>query len=218
MKIVHWLAVIVMALGWQHAALADPVLDYFRAVQIDSASGVRAALKLADANALSPVSGEPALVMALREDALEAFEVLLAQPGIDIEQAAPNGNTPLMMAAFRHHKKAVLALIDKGAIINRKGWSALHYAAASGDQDIARILLARGAAIDAPARGLLTPLMMAAREGHEAMVGLLLAAGADPAPTDSDNQTALQIAQKADKPRIAALIAGHLTRKGAAKP
>ena len=214
MKIAHGVLAAILSIGTAQAALADPLLDYFKAVQLDNADGVRRLLKEVDPNAPSPISGEPALVLALREGSLAVFDVLLAHPGIKLEQAAPNGNTALMMAAFKHHKQPVLALLDKGAAVNRPGWSALHYAAASGDDEIARILLASGAALNAPARGLLTPLMIAAREGHESTVKVLLDAGADVRPTDSDNQTALQIAEKADKPRIAALIAG----KGQGKP
>ena len=210
MKLAHGVIAIAMALGLARPALADLQFDYFRAIQLDSADEVRRLLGKVDPNLPSPVTGEPPLVLALREDAVKVFEVLLAHPAIRIEQTAPNGNNALMMAAFRHHKPAVLALLAKGAAVNRAGWSALHYAAASGDDDICNILLAHKAAINAPARGLLTPLMMAAREGHESTVRLLLAAGADARLTDSDNQSALQIAIKADKPAIAQAISAHL--------
>lgn len=214
MKISHVALAILLTLGAGKAALADPLLDYFKAVQLDNAGEVRRLAKQVDPNAPSPISGEPALIVALRENALAAFDVLLAQPGIKIEQTAPNGNNALMMAAFKGHKKPLLALLEKGAAVNRPGWSALHYAAAGGDDEITRILLARGAALNAPARGLLTPLMMAAREGHESTVKVLLDAGADTRLTDSDNQTARQIAEKADKPRIAAMI----SEKAGSKP
>jgi ankyrin repeat protein len=210
MKSVRWILVLVLTLGLQQAALADPVFEYFRAVQLDTPGALRKWIAQVDPNTLSPVSGEPALVMALREDALRSFAVLLAHPGIQIELSAPNGNNALMMAAFRHHKQAVLDLLAKGAVVNRPGWSALHYAAASGDDEICRILLAHKAALNAPARGLLTPLMIAAREGHESTVRLLLTAGADASLTDSDKQTAAQIATKLDKAHIAAAIAAHL--------
>ena len=52
--------------------------------------------------------------------------------------------------------------------------------------------------------------MMAAREGHESTVGVLLEAGADPSRKNSESLTAAQIAQRADKPRIAAAIAAWL--------
>jgi ankyrin repeat protein len=50
--------------------------------------------------------------------------------------------------------------------------------------------------------------MMAAREGQPGMVRLLLAAGADPALTNTEGLTAAQIAQRAGQTNIAASISG----------
>jgi hypothetical protein len=99
--------------------------------------------------------------------------------------------------------------------VNRPGWTPLHYAAASGDVDIAQLLLARGARIDAvspPASGKYTPLMMAAREGHEDCALFLLGKGADPQLKNGEGLTAAQIAQKADHTSIAAAIDQRVKR------
>ena len=84
-----------------------------------------------------------------------------------------------MIAAFNGEVAAANRLIDKGAEINRPGWTALHYAAASGSLPITRKLLEHAAYIDAESPNKTTPLMMAARAGHEKVVVLLLEEGAD---------------------------------------
>ena len=196
-----------------HPALAAPTpsetADFFRAVQMDDARTVRSLLGKVDPNQANPVGGEPPLVLAVREGAMQVFDALLRHPGTNVDAPALNGNTALMMAAYKHNKPAAEALIAKGAAVNRPGWTPLHYAAASGDNDIARLLLARGARIDAqspPASGKFTPLMMAAREGHEDTAVFLLGQGADPGLKNGEGLTAAEIARRADHASIAAKL------------
>jgi ankyrin repeat protein len=196
-----------------HPATAAPtggqVTDFFRAVQMDDARTVQSLLGKVDPNEVNPVGGEPALVLAVREGAMRVLDVLLRHPGTNVDAPALNGNTALMMAAFKNNPAAAEALIAKGAAVNRPGWTPLHYAAASGADDIARLLLAHGARIDAqspPASGKYTPLMMAAREGHEDSALFLLAQGADPQLKNGEGLTAAQIAQRADHGAIAAAL------------
>jgi ankyrin repeat protein len=205
-----------LVLATMQVAQAEPVTDFFRAVQLDNATYLKQLLKDVDANTKDPISGETGLILAMREGSQQVFDVLVVQPGIDLEQTAPNGNTALMMAAFKHHKAAVKTLLDKGAVVNRPGWTALHYAAASGDQEITRMLLERKANIDSPSPSGITPLMIAAREGQEGTVAVLLEAGADVTLTNNEHLTAAQIAERAEKPRIAAAIKAHAA--GTAKP
>jgi uncharacterized protein len=194
-------------------ASADPVRDFVVAAQMDNASMVRKLLKNGgNANTVDPITGQTVLILALREGANEVVNVLLAQPGIDLELAAPNGNRALMMAAFKRNKAAVLALLAKGAIVTYPGWTPLHYAAASGDEEIVRILLEHHAYIDAESPSKLTPLMIAAREGHEAAARLLMQEGADATLKNNESLTAAQIAERADKPRIADAITAHLSQ------
>lgn len=208
----------LLGIAGMASAGADDVSDFFVVVQLDNDRSVKSFLDAGvDPNVRDPRSGETPLIIALREDAMNVFEILLASPRIELELAAPNGNTALMMAAYKRNKPAVLALLAKGAAVNRPGWSPLHYAAASGADDIVRIFLDRGAAIDSRAAAMLTPLMMAVREGHESTAILLLRAGADPLLTDSEGLTAVQLAERADKPRIVAAIKSHLASRAASR-
>ena len=197
-------------LAQAQAPTGADVARFFRSVQLDDVSTVRKMLATTiDANQVNPVGGEPGLVLAVREGAMQVVDILLAQPGINLEAQAVNGNTALMMAAYQHNGKLVATLLARGAAVTQPGWTALHYAASVGDDAIVRQLLERGAGIDATsphASGKFTPLMMAAREGHDRTVQLLLRAGANPALLNSEGLSAAQIAERADKPAIAAML------------
>lgn len=208
-------AMLPLAVSTTFAAEDDRAVDFFRAVQLDNVSVVKRTLSQGlDPNVREPERGETGLIVAMRYDAMKTLAILLAQPGIQIEARAPNGNTALMMAAFRQNKPAVLTLLAKGAAVNQPGWTALHYAAAANSTDIINVLLERHAAIDAPSPSGLTPLMLAAREGQEAAVALLLERGADATLKDGAyHQTAAEFATKADKPWIAQTIGKHLASR-----
>jgi ankyrin repeat protein len=182
------------------AVTTGQTTDFYRAVQMDDLKTVKSLLAAGvDPNRQNPLGGEPALVLAVREGSMRVLQALLDQPGIQLDAPALNGNTALMMAAFKRNRPAAEALVARGAAVNRPGWTPLHYAAASGDEDIARLLIKRGARVDAvspPASGSYTPLMMAAREGHPDMVDFLTRQGANPALRNSEGLTAAQLAER----------------------
>ena len=215
----HWLlaSVAIMLSGPALATALPPAeVALFRAVEQDRASSVKKAL----AGGVNPnardLGGETALIVAIRNDANDAATVLMDQKGIDLEAQAPNGNTALMMAAYRKNQPLVTDLLRRGAKVNQSGWTALHYAAAGGSPEITNLLLDHKAQIDAESPSGMTPLMMAAREGQEDAVKVLLARGANAALKDGGfHLTAAGFALKADKPWIAKAIDAHLAAKGA---
>jgi ankyrin repeat protein len=147
---------------------------------------------------------------------MRVLQALLEAPGIQVDAPALNGNTALMMAAFKRNRAAAEALIARGAAVNRAGWTPLHYAAASGDEDIATLLIKRGARLDAASpvkSGSFTPLMMAAREGQPDMAQFLLGQGANPQLANTEGLTAAQIAERANRADIASAIREHKTSK-----
>jgi ankyrin repeat protein len=192
-------------------ACAGPERDMVVAAQMDNFTEVKKLLgKGLSPNTVDPLTGETVLMVALREGSSGVAEALIADKRLELERRAPNGNTALMMAAFKHNKAAVLALLARGAVVTHPGWTALHYAAASGDSEIAAILLEHHAYIDAESPSQLTPLMIAAREGQREVAELLLREGADARLRNNEKLTASQIAVCAGHDAIAAHIGKHV--------
>ncbi|MBQ0930997.1 ankyrin repeat domain-containing protein [Ideonella alba] len=200
------------------AARADVYVDFFRAVNVDNVSGVRAALQRGlDPNVLNE-QGQCALYLAVREDNAQVFDLLLAWPGIQLDQRNAVGETPLMMAALKGQIDRMQRLIDRGAAIHQEGWSPLHYAATGPSVAAVRLLLDKGAPVNARSANGSTPLMMAARYGEERSVMLLVERGADLGARNNLGLDAADFARGADRDwMIATLERLQRQRAGAAR-
>jgi ankyrin repeat protein len=153
--------------------------DYFRAIELDNGGAVRTLLERGfDPDTRDP-KGEHGLYLALRGGAGKAFAALMLHPRIDVDAVNAAGETPLMMAALRANLEAMRQLIARGASVQREGWTPLHYAASSPSVEPVTLLLGLGARVNVHAPNGNTPLMLAARWGHEDSVALLLRHGAD---------------------------------------
>lgn len=196
-------------------ARANSYVDFFRAVKIDHVDKVRNLLQRGfDPNTIDEARGETGMMMALREDAMNVFRLLLAAPEVDIEAKAYNGDTALMIACFKGNLAAVQALLEKGAEVNRPGWAPLHYAAYSGNNDIVRLLLDKSAYIDAESPNKTTPLMMASMAGKIHTVKLLLDEGADLTLRNAIGMNAVDFAAKHEHPDIVEGLSWRLRQMG----
>jgi ankyrin repeat protein len=171
--------------------------DFFHAVKVDDASTVSSLLQRGfDPNTVEAERGDSGLILALRENAMKVFPLLLNANGADLDLKVNNGDTALMIAAYKANREAVQALLEKGAAVNKEGWTPLHYAAAAGDNEIVQMLLDKSALLDALSPNKTTPIMMAARNGHIYTVKLLLDAGADASLKNDQGMTAIDFARK----------------------
>lgn len=194
-----WLAIF----GFCSAAWADSFVRFFRALNLDDARTVTRLLNQGfDPNAVNE-QGQPALVQALRDESPQVAAVLLAHPQLRLEATTPANETALMMAAIKGQVDFVKQLAERGAQINREGWTPLHYAASSPEPAVVAYLLDRGAAIDAPSPNRTTPLMMAARYGAEDSALLLLKRGADRTLRNDQGLNAADFARAAGRDGLA---------------
>lgn len=134
--------------------------------------------------------------------------------GADIDELDEFDCTPLMCAVEMNRLTAAQKLLDKGANAGyAKPWvgtTVLHLAASalimkqilSSSTNVASLLNARRHNGQAP-------LHTAAKAGREAIVKLLLEAGADPTVVDSAGMTPAQAASQAAVAHVAAFSAGH---------
>ncbi|MCX7156428.1 MAG: ankyrin repeat domain-containing protein [Rhodocyclales bacterium] len=136
---------------------------------------------------------------------------LFVSRGADINKTNSHGEQALLQAAWKGRLEAVRWLVEHGARLNRAGreWGALHYAAFAGHAEVLAYLLERGADINALSTNGSTPLMMAAREGKEAIAKALLAGGARRDIVNEQGDDALRWAMRYNNLQIAREIAGH---------
>jgi uncharacterized protein len=189
--------------------------DFFKAAKIDDPDTLKSLLARGlDPNLIEPGRGETGLMVALRENAMGAFDVLVNARDINLEAKANNGDTALMIACFTGNKRGVQALLERNAEVNRPGWTPLHYAAAIGNNEIVQMLLEKSAYIDAESPNKTTPIMMAARGGHILTVKLLLDEGADATLKNELGMTAIDFAEKYNHTDIAEGLTSRLKKAG----
>jgi ankyrin repeat protein len=185
------------------SARAGSFDDFFRAVKSDDAAVVGQLLQRGfDPNAHDE-SGQSALTLAANEGAMRVVETLLQHPQIDVNAPNHAGETALMLAALRGRMNVVQRLLAHGATIEQTGWGPLHYAATGPDPQIVRLLIDKGAKIDARSPNGTTPLMMAARYGSEQSVTLLLSSHADLNVRNERGMTAADFARAASRDALA---------------
>ena len=179
---------------------------FFKDIELDQPEVVQKLLDRGfDPNSPSP-SGQPALMLAMQKSSNKVAEVLLNWKTTNLSISNPQSETPLMLAAITNQLVWAQKLIDKGADVNQKGWTPLHYAATKGNIEMMRLLMEHHAYLDAESPNGTTPLMMAAHYGTPMATKLLLEEGADPRLKNRLGINALEFARKANKPESAQYI------------
>ncbi len=187
-------------------ATAGAYEDFFRAIQLDNAAEVRHLVNQGfDPNAPDN-TGQVGLYIALRDGAENVAAFLAQHAATDIERRNHADETPLMMATLRGNLSVAKRLLERTAAVNKSGWSPLHYAATGPQTEAVRLLLDKGAELDAPSPNHTTALMMAARYGTEASVELLLSRGASKSLRNDQGLNAEAFANLAGRSSLAARL------------
>ena len=135
----------------------------------------------------------------------------LIENGADVNGVNKVKHTPLMIAAIRGHINALTLLIKHGADVDLQdsdGYKALHFAVYGSDisSEILSCLIGIGADVNARTNNGVTPLMIAAEEGHINAVTSLVKCGANVDLQDKDGQTALHHAMQSPQASICEVL------------
>jgi len=166
----------------------------------------------ADVNSQETRDRSTPLHLAARAGGKSMVELLLAN-GARVDVQKPDGNTPLFVAAFRGYRSVVEVLLANQANPNipgdgttRSPRSPLHAVAGANNSEIAALLLANGAEVDARDKGGATPLHDAASAGATNAAVLLLEHRAEVNARDRDERTPLHYAALNGHTAAAALL------------
>jgi ankyrin repeat protein len=135
----------------------------------------------ADPNTIATAQGETVLMIAARNGNLDAVKLLLDKGADPDARETYRGQTALMWAAAEGHADVIKALAAKGADLNVRSF----------DRDTTPPKMEAGTPIAPIARGGLSALLFAARQGQIEAAQALLEGGADIDQTDSDGNNAL---------------------------
>jgi uncharacterized protein len=130
--------------------------------------------------------------------------LLRARPALDFFELCGTGDDAGVRAALERDPKLALAWHDIG-------WSALHFAAFSGDAATVRALLAAGAMLDARARNRIqnTPLLAALLAGQADTAALLIERGADTLVRQEGGVAAIHEAALSGRRDLVDLLLAH---------
>jgi ankyrin repeat protein len=150
--------------------------------------------------------GDSALLIAIQSESFQSALVLAKHPQTRVNAQTNLGETPLMLAAIYNQLELAKTLIQRGADVNKPGWTPLHYASTRGHREMMRLLIENEAYIDSETESGTTPLMMASYYASPLAVKLLLEEGADPTLVNSANVSALDMALSKEREQSAFYI------------
>jgi len=193
----------------------DPESPYFAAwvwiCDVDSSHGD---VPLASIPETPPPPKATPLYYAARCGFHNIADWLLTTRSQDVMAHGGHFGTPFYASSAQcHHKVVEVLLKHKPAAANAlgiAGWVPLHAVAMFGSLEVSRVLIEFGADVNAkhPFQ-LITPLLLATRNGHTDVVRLLLDHGADPEAYDEVGRSPLYRALEGGHTKITKLLRDH---------
>ena len=218
MKLFNWMqfwCLTLLAIGLAPSALAQKGMDqiningqFVLAARAGQVERVRDLLTQGAIVNSRDRNGDSPLNMAAAKGHVALVEVLL-KSGADVNLANLSGVTPLMSAVFAGHAGIVRTFLDSGAKVeplDRVKKNAAVYAAATGCDDCLMALLSHGTQVNSRLENDLTLLMWGAGYGQEAVVRILLSAGADRTLKDNRGKTAADMAREGNHQAVLNLL------------
>ncbi len=184
----------------------DPVAEVFAAVEAGDVEKVEALLRSHPdlVNARNP-NGDSLLLAAAYRSKRPIFEMLLVRgAAVSLFEASALG----LADRARAHLDEDPSLLNS---YSHDGWTPLHLAAFFGREDVARLLLERGAEVNARSRSerfarANTPLHAAAANRQTAVAEMLIARGADVNAQDGHGFTPLALAASSRNDTLVILL------------
>ena len=144
---------------------------------------------------------------------LDRLKQCLRDDASAINSRSKDGFTALHFACFFGQPDAARLQIENGAAVdavaaNPTQVMPLHSAASSRNLEAARLLLERGAPVNARQQAGWVPIHAAAQNGDRPMVDLLLKHGADPKLANDQGKTSAMVAREKGHAEIATLLGG----------
>ena len=96
--------------------------------------------------------------------------------------------------------------LTNSALDDKSGTRAIHIACKNGDRDMIRELMKRNCFLNQKDSKGCTALMLAAAAGHDKIVKLIVDSGADVRMKDKNDDTALEYAEKNNRPKVKELL------------
>lgn len=169
----------------------------------------------ADIEARGDVGRGP-LYEAAKYDQLETARFLLDR-GALVDARTDQQFTPLIVAAERGHRAVMELLLDRGADVNAANFlgdtplAQLISHLSADDDTLVRMLIARGAWVDAHGNDGWTPLDDAARRGHATVVTTLLDSGANPSSVSGRSMLPIHHARGGHHQDVIAILEARAT-------
>jgi uncharacterized protein len=154
-----------------------------------------------------------ALMKAVQKNDVARTRTLIAE-GANVDELDPNGDAPLVMAAYLGHSEIVKLLLEAGADVKAVDpgmkATALHAAAYAGRTEAARLLIEHGIDINrqGPKNGY-TALHDAIWENNIETARVIIDAGADLTLKSHSGETPLDFARAKHRREIVAMIEGR---------